>query len=163
MIPQYNFDNSYDKLSTDIDRKVLNTGPMNEKTGFVIRTEEDKRADARSGRYSSVEFTDESVSYVEPFEDEELLSGKVTPTVAGYYDTGYDGRPKVYDPSSDNLEALSLNRSRDIDPIRKDIGKIPKEAYGTPELFKDPLSLVIGCVIASLLIIVEIIALIVIL
>ena len=159
MIPQYNFENSYDKMSTDPDRNVLNTSQMKEETGFVISTQDNTRYDKRSSDYGSVEFTDGSASYVEPFEDEELLSGKVKPTVAGYYDTGYDGQPNIYDPSNDSLAA----QSRYIDPVKNDIGKMPKEAYGMPELFKDPVSLLVGSVIAGAIIIIEIIALVIIL
>jgi hypothetical protein len=40
---------------------------------------------------------------------------------------------------------------------------MPKEAYGMPELFKDPVSLIVGSVIAGAIIIIEIIALVIIL
>ena len=74
MIPKYDFDNSYDVDNTSLDRNVLNTKDMREDTGFIVKTDEAKRAAARSSRYDSVEFTNGSVDFTEPFEDEELLN-----------------------------------------------------------------------------------------
>ena len=154
MIPKYDFDNSYDRQQTDIDRKVMNKTDAAERAGVVIIT--DQRADAGSSRYGSVEFTDESAKFLEPLEDEDLISGKVKPTVAGYYDTGYSGVPNVYDPSEDKTTGIGVIR----EPAAVDLGKLPKDAYGLPDFFKNPVDLTISIVALSALIIIEIIGLI---
>ena len=159
MIPKYDFDNSYDRQQTDIDRNVLNSTDAAEKAGVIIVTDQNKRADARSSRYSSVEFTDDSARFYEPIEDEDLLAGNVKPTVAGYYDTGYSGVPNVYDPSSDKLTGVGVIR----DTFGADIGKLPKDAYGTPDFFKDPVTLTVSIMALASVIVLEIIALIAIL
>ncbi len=158
MIPKYDFDNSYDRQQTDINRNVLNSTDAAERAGVIIVTDQNKRADARSSRYSSVEFTDESARFYEPIEDEELLSGNVKPTVAGYYDTGYSGVPNVYDPSSDKLTGIGV-----IKEAEASIGKLPKEAYATPEFFKDPVTLTVAILTLASVAVLEIIALIAIL
>lgn len=157
MIPQYDFDNSYDVDKTSLDRNVLNTRDMNDKTGFVVKTDEAKRAAARSSRYESVEFTDESVDFIDPFEDEELLNGKVKPTVAGYYDTGYDGSPNVYNPSEDKMMgkgSVSFHKDQQNNPE-----PMPKEAYGSPDFFKNPVDLTIASIALAIVVVLEIIGL----
>lgn len=156
MIPKYDFDNSYDIDNTSLDRNVLNTTDMNEATGFVVKTDEAKRAAARSSRYDSVEFTDRSVDFTNPFEDEELLSGRVKPTVAGYYNTGYNGMPNVYNPTEDKLTGkgvVSLGKKE------KNTEPLPKEAYGSPAFFKNPVDLTIASVALGILVVVELIIL----
>ncbi|SEW07613.1 hypothetical protein SAMN05216413_1103 [Ruminococcaceae bacterium KH2T8] len=156
MIPKYDFDNSYDRQQTDIDRKVMNKTDAAERAGVVIITDQNRRAGARSSRYGSVEFTDDSARFLEPLEDEDLISGKVKPTVAGYYDTGYSGVPNVYDPSADRTTGIgNINEPKAID-----LGKLPKDAYGLPDFFKNPVDLTISIVALSALIIIEIIGLI---
>lgn len=156
MIPKYDFDNSYDIDQTSLDRNVLNTKDMNEKTGFIVKTDEAKRAAARSSRYESVEFTERSVDFTEPFEDEELLSGRVKPTVAGYYNTGYDGSPNVYNPTHDKMTGRG-----NVSFAKKEASSepLPKEAYGSPEFFKNPVDLTIACVALAVFVIVELIIL----
>ena len=154
MIPKYDFDNSYDRQQTDIDRNVMNSTDAAEKAGVIIVTDQNKRADARSSRYSSVEFTDDSARFYEPIEDEDLLSGNVKPTVAGYYDTGYSGVPNVYDPSTDKMTGIGVIREEN----NVDIGKLPKDAYGTPEFFKDPFTLTVSILALASVVILEIIA-----
>lgn len=156
MIPKYDFDNSYDRQQTDIDRKVMNKTDAAERAGVVIITDQNRRADARSSRYGSVEFTGDSAAFYGPIEDEELLAGKVKPSVAGYYDTGYSGVPNVYDPALDKTTGIGVIR----EPEKVDLGKIPDEAYGLPEFFKNPIDLAIAIVALSALIIIEIIGLI---
>ncbi len=156
MIPKYDFDNSYDRQQTDIDRNVLNSTDAAERAGVIIVTDQNKRADARSSRYGSVEFTDDSARFYEPIEDEDLLAGNVKPTVAGYYDTGYSGVPNVYDPSCDKLTGIGVIR----DDSNVDIGKLPKDAYGTPDFFKDPVTLTVSVLALASVVILEIIALI---
>jgi len=156
MIPKYDFDNSYDRQQTDIDRKVMNKTDAAERAGVVIVTDQHRRADARSSRYGSVEFTDDSAEFYEPIEDEELLSGKVKPTIAGYYDTGYSGIPNVYDPSLDKTTGIGVIKNE----VNNDIGKLPKDAYGIPDFFKNPVDLIISIIALSAFIIIEIIGLI---
>ncbi len=156
MIPKYDFDNSYDRQQTDIDRNVLNSTDAAEKAGVIIVTDQSKRADARSSRYSSVEFTDDSARFYEPIEDEDLIAGNVKPTVAGYYDTGYSGEPNVYDPSCDKLTGVGVIK----DQSDNSIGKLPKDAYGTPDFFKDPITLTLSIMALASVAVLEIIALI---
>ena len=156
MIPKYDFDNSYDRQQTDIDRKVMNKTDAAERAGVVIITDQNRRADARSSRYGSVEFTDESVAFLEPIEDEDLLTGKVKPTVAGYYDTGYSGVPNIYDPSEDRTSGIGVIKQTE----KIDMGKLPSDAYGLPDFFKNPVDLTISIIALSALIIIEIIGLI---
>ena len=157
MIPKYDFDNSYDVDNTSLDRNVLNTKDMREDTGFIVKTDEAKRAAARSSRYDSVEFTNGSVDFTEPFEDEELLSGRVKPTVAGYYNTGYNGSPNVYNPTEDKLTGkgvVSLNAKKETNAE-----PLPKEAFGSPAFFKNPIDLTIASVALGILVVVELIIL----
>ena len=141
----------------DPERNVLNTKDPDDKTGFVIKTDEDKRRLMRSARYESVEFTDTSIAYNEPFEDEALLSGQVKPSVAAVYDTGYDGKPNVYDPSKDHIEAIPAVDSFDR---TSQMGALSKESFSTPAFFNNPVDLIIGCFIFGLLIVLEIVGLI---
>ena len=160
MIPQYDFDNSYDKEQTSLDRNVLNTRDMSESSGFVIKTDESKRAQARSSHYDSVEFTDNSVDFTEPFEDEELLNGKVKPSVAGYYNTGYDGAPNVYNPSQDKM----IGRGNvSFDKAEASNEPLPREAFGSPEFFKNPVDLTIANIALGIFVVLELIVLFVVL
>ncbi|MBQ1894745.1 MAG: hypothetical protein II167_03530 [Clostridiales bacterium] len=150
MIPQY--DDMFDTAATDIDRNVMNR--EENPVGLVVSSE-DRRAEARSSRYDSIEFTDSSAAFFEPIEDEELLAGKVKPTVTAYYDTGYDGTPNVYNPSDDKLgERVKL---RNNEPA---VGKLPPEAYGKPDFFRNSFDLGIASVILIAVVILEIIGLI---
>ncbi|MBR5387056.1 MAG: hypothetical protein IK142_05685 [Clostridiales bacterium] len=142
----------------DPERNVLNTKDPDDNTGFVIKTDENKRKLMRSSRYESVEFTDTSISYNEPFEDEALISGQVKPEVAAVYDTGYDGKPNVYDPSKDHVSEIKHGDSFDK---TSSMGILTKESFSTPEFFKRPVDLIIGCVIFGLIIILEIVGLII--
>ena len=141
----------------DPERNVLNTKDPDDKTGFVIKTDEDKRKIMRSARYESVEFTEDSLQYGAPFEDEALISGQVKPEVTAVYDTGYDGKPNVYDPSKDNIPL----RSSDSFDRTDEMGILTKESFSTPRFFRNPVDLIIGCVICGLLIVLEIIGLII--
>lgn len=152
MIPKYDFDNSYDVDNTSLDRNVLNQRDINEQTGFVVKTDEAKRAAARSSRYESVEFTDESVDFTETFEDEELLSGRVKPTVAGYYNTGYNGVPNVYNPTEDKMTGKG---QVSFDKKEASSEPLPKEAYGSPAFFKNPVDLTIASIALGIFIVVE--------
>lgn len=152
MIPQYDFDNSFDNEQTSLNRNVLNQKEMNEKTGFVVRTDEARRAAARSSRYDSVEFTEESVDFIEPFEDEELISGNVKPSVAGYYNTGYDGAPNVYNPSQDKMIGKG---SVSFEKAEPSADPLPREAYGSPEFFKNPVDLTIANIALGVFVILE--------
>ena len=159
MIPKYDFDNSYDRQQTDIDRNVLNSTDAAEKACVIIVTDQSKRADARSSRYSSVEFTDDSARFYEPIEDEDLIAGNVKPTVAGYYDTGYSGEPNVYDPSKDHTG--DVKPATDSFDRTSQMGVLTKDSFATPEFFRNPVDLAIGCVVFGLVIILEIIGLII--
>lgn len=140
----------------DPDRKVLNTSDLSEKEDFVIKTDEQKRKIARSSRYESVEFTDESIDFSKPFEDEALLNGLVKPTVSAVYDTGYDGRPNIYDPAKDL--GKTLNHTDSFDKTSQ-MGPLTGASFSTPKFFKSKVDMIIGCVILSLIIVLEIIAL----
>lgn len=145
-------------FNIDPERNVLNTKDPDENTGFVIKTDENKRKLMRSARYESVEFTDTSIAYNEPFEDEALISGQVKPEVAAVYDTGYDGKPNVYDPSKDHVSEVKTVDSFDR---TSQMGLLTKESFATPEFFKNPVDLMIGCVVFGLIIILEIVGLII--
>ncbi len=147
------------KYDIDPDRNVLNTKDPDERTGFVIKTDEQKRKIMRSGRYESVEFTETSLAYGDPFEDEALISGQVKPSVTAVYDTGYDGKPNVYDPSKDHVKQTSNVDSFDH---TGQMGVLSKESFATPEFFRNPVDLIIGSVIFGLIIVLEIIGLIII-
>ena len=146
---------SYDM---DPERNVLNTKDPDDKTGFVIKTDEEKRKIMRSGRYESVEFTETSLAYGDPFEDEALISGQVKPSVTAVYDTGYDGKPNVYDPSKDRVKEVNNTDSFDR---TEQMGILSKESFATPHFFSNPVDLTIGCVIFGLVIVLEIIGLII--
>lgn len=151
MIPQY--DDMFDTEATNIDRNVMNRGEA--PAGFVVSSDDQRRAQARSSRYDSVEFTDSSANFYQPFEDQELLSGQVKPTVTGYYDTGYNGQPQVYDPSEDTFgEHVRLKNPG------PSVGKIPREAYGKPGFFRNTFDLLIASMILMSVIMLEIIGLI---
>lgn len=139
----------------DPDRKVLNTSDLSEKEDFVIKTDEQKRRLARSSRYESVVFTDESIDFSNPFEDEALINGLTKPTVSAVYDTGYDGKPNVYDPSKDYVKATSHTDSFDR---TSQMGPLTGDSFSTPGFFKSRTDMIIGCVIAGLIILLEIIA-----
>ncbi|MBR1796929.1 MAG: hypothetical protein IJ757_02810 [Clostridiales bacterium] len=142
----------------DPERNVLNTKDPDEKIGFVIKTDEQKRKIMRSSRYESVEFTDTSLSYGDPFEDEVLLSGQVEPQVAAVYDTGYDGKPNIYDPSKDHTSSIPQS---DFFDRTLEMGALTKESFATPAFFQNPVDLLIGCIVFGLVIILEIIGLII--
>ena len=146
------------KYDMDPERNVLNTKDPDEKTGFVIKTDEEKRKIMRSGRYESVEFTEDSLLYGAPFEDEALISGQVQPEVAAVYDTGYDGKPNIYDPSKDQVRQVNNTDSFDR---TEEMGILTRESFSTPKFFSSPVDLAIGCVICGLIIILEIIGLII--
>lgn len=148
------------QYNMDPDRKVLNTSDLSEKEDFVIKTDEQKRKLARSSRYESVEFTDESIDFSQPFEDEDLISGLVRPTVSAVYDTGYDGKPNVYDPSKD--EVKHMNHSDSFDKTSQ-MGPLTGASFSTPNFFKSKTDMIIGCVLALLIIILEVIALVIVL
>jgi hypothetical protein len=69
---------------------------------------------------------------------------------------GYSGVPNVYDPSCDKLTGIGGIR----DDSNVDIGKLPKDAYGTPDFFKDPVTLTVSVLALASVVILEIIALI---
>jgi len=142
----------------DPDRKVLNTSDLSEKEDFVIKTDEQKRKLARSSRYESVEFTDESIDYSGAFEDEALINGLVKPTVSAVYDTGYDGKPNVYDPSKDFVKETSHSDSFDR---TSQMGPLSNDSFSTPNFFRSSTDMIIGCVIAGLVIVLELIALVI--
>lgn len=146
------------KYDMDPERNVLNTRDPDENTGFVIKTDEDKRKIMRSGRYESVEFTENSLVYGDPFEDEALISGQVKPAVAAVYDTGYDGKPNIYDPSKDNVKEV---RNTDSFDRTDEMGILTRESFSTPRFFQSPVDLTIGCIIFGLIIVLEIIGLII--
>jgi len=146
------------KYDMDPERNVLNTKDPDDNTGFVIKTDEDKRKIMRSGRYESVEFTETSLQYGAPFEDEALISGQVKPEVTAVYDTGYDGKPNIYDPSKDNVEQVNNTDSFDR---TENMGILTRESFSTPRFFQSPVDLIIGCVVCALIIILEIIGLII--
>ena len=147
------------KYDMDPERNVLNTQDPDENTGFVIKTDEQKRKLMRSARYESVEFTETSISYNEPYEDEAVISGQVKPEVTAVYDTGYDGTPNVYDPSKDHTS--DVKPTGDSFDRTSQMGVLTKDSFGTPEFFRNPVDLAIGCVIFGLVIILEIIGLII--
>lgn len=147
------------KYDMDPERNVLNTQDPDENTGFVIKTDEQKRKLMRSARYESVEFTDTSISYNEPYEDEAVISGQVKPEVTAVYDTGYDGKPNVYDPSKDHTG--DVKPATDYFDRTSQMGVLTKDSFATPELFRNPVDLAIGCVVFGLVIILEIIGLII--
>ncbi len=156
MIPQYDFDRLYDSASTDQDRNVMNQGEMPDDTGFVMSMGNGPKTKQRIGRYDRVEFTDGSADYMTPLEDEDLLSGRVTPSVAGYYDTASEYDPKVYDPMNDTV----IGEFTDPSVLTPgDIGKIPKDAFGHPDFFKDPVTLTIASAVLAAVIVLEIIVL----
>ena len=134
MIPKYDFDNSYDRQQTDIDRKVMNKTDAAERAGVVIITDQNRRADARSSRYGSVEFTGDSAAFYGPIEDEELLAGKVKPSVAGYYDTGYSGVPNVYDPALDKTTGIGVIRDERDSLISLNPQRVHLDKYLIPVL-----------------------------
>lgn len=140
----------------DPNRKVLNTSDLSDREDFIIKTDEQKRKLARSSRYESVEFTDDSIDFSKPFEDEALLSGNVKPTVSAVYDTGYDGKPNIYNPSK---ELVKENRHSDSFDRTKEMGPLTGESFSTPNFFKDRTDMTIGCIIFGLIILLEIIAL----
>ncbi len=142
----------------DPERNVLNTKDPDNTTGFVIKTDDEKRKIMRSGGYESVEFTDSSLTYGDPFEDEALLSGQVKPEVSAVYDTGYDGKPNFYDPSKDYVEAIPSVDSFDR---TSEMGALTKESFSTPEFFNNPVDLIIGSVICGLIIVLEIVGMII--
>ncbi len=143
----------------DPDRNVLNTKDPDDKTGFVIKTDENKRKLMRSSRYESVEFAESSLSYGDAYEDEALLSGQVNPKVSAVYDTGYDGKPNIYDPSKDTVKEI---RTTDSFDRTSEMGVLTKDSFSTPEFFNNPVDLIIGCVICVLFIILEIVGLVII-
>jgi hypothetical protein len=147
------------KYDMDPERNVLNTQDPDENTGFVIKTDEQKRKLMRSARYESVEFTDTSISYNEPYEDEAVISGQVKPEVTAVYDTGYDGKPNVYDPSKDHTS--DVKPATDSFDRTSQMGVLTKDSFATPEFFRNPVDLAIGCVVFGLVIILEIIGLII--
>ena len=147
----------------DPDRNVLNGKEPDERTGFVVRTDEEKRRQMRSSRYESVEFTDSSVDFRGVFEDEALISGQVKPEVAAVYDTGYDGRPVIYDPSKDEEITASSFISSDSFDRTSEMGQLTGESFSTPDFFRNPTDLLIGCIIFGLILILEIAGLIIIL
>ncbi len=154
MIPQY--DDIFDTAATDIDRNVMNQEET--PAGFAMSSDGARRTRTRSSRYDSVEFTDTSADFYRPIEDEDVISGKVKPTVVGYYDTDYDGSPNIYNPSEDTFGAsVRLNNSEPV------VGKLPREAYGKPEFFLNTFDLAIASVILIAVIVLEIIGLIAIL
>ena len=112
----------------------------------------------RSGRYESVEFTETSLQYGAPFEDEALISGQVKPEVTAVYDTGYDGKPNIYDPSKDNVEQVNNTDSFDR---TENMGILTRESFSTPRFFQSPVDLIIGSIVCALIIILEIIGLII--
>ncbi|MCR5592936.1 MAG: hypothetical protein K6F79_04210 [Saccharofermentans sp.] len=144
----------------DPDRNVLNTREPDDKNGFIIKTDENKRKLMRSSRYESVEFTDTSLDYAGTFEDEALISGQVRPEVTAHYNTGYDGKPNVYDPSRDSVIPMVSSDSFDRTST---MGALTKESFSLPRFFTNPVDLIIGSVILTALIVLEIIGLIVIL
>jgi len=137
------------------DREVLNKPDISDREDLIVKTDENKRRIARSSRYESVEFTDESVDFSQPFEDEALISGQVKPTVSAVYDTGYDGKPNFYDPDKEYEEICYTGDSFDR---TQDMGPLQSESYATPEFFKNPVDLIIGSAVAFLVIVLEIIA-----
>lgn len=144
----------------DPERNVLNTQDPDDKNGFIIRTDENKRKLMRSSRYESVEFTDTSLDYAGTFEDEALISGQVRPSVTARYDTGYDGKPRVYDPSKESV--IPMVRSDSFDRTST-MGILTKESFSLPRFMTNPVDLIIGSVVFGALIILEIIGLIIIL
>ena len=157
MIPQREFDNLYDSAATDENRNVMNRDDRRPGPDLIVSPNYENRAERRSSRYDSVEFTDTSASYMEPLEDEELLAGKSTPTVVGYYDGLGDYESRVYDPMNDTV----IGKVPSPDTIRRvDVGKLPKTAFGLPEFFKNPVDLFVSCVLLIGIIILEIIGLI---
>ena len=145
------YDDMFDTLATDVDRNVMNEGEK--PSDFVVTTNYEKRAEARSSRYDSAKFTDTSAKFWDPIEDEDLLSGVTKPTVLGYYDTDYDGTPNYYNPSLDKVSS----RATPNEPMA--IGKMPKEAYGKPEFFENSFDLGIASIILVAIVILEIICL----
>ena len=143
----------------DPERNVLNTKDPDDKIGFVIKTDEEKRRQMRSSRYESVEFTDSSLDYAAAFEDEALISGQVQPHVSAVYDTGYDGKPNIYDPSKDHVS--SQKHGSDSFDRTSSMGVLTRESFATPAFFTSKVDLIIGCVVFGLLIILEIIGLII--
>ena len=138
----------------DPERKVLNTKDPDEKTGFVIKTDTGESDRFVDGSYASVEFTDTSSSYGAPVEDEAVLSGQVKPEVLSVRNTGYDGKPNIYDPAKDKVDVTPNTASFDRTSA---MGSLTRESYGTLRFFNNPADLIIGCVIAGLLIILEIV------
>lgn len=157
MIPQREFDNMYDTAATDENRNVLNREEGRTGPDLVVSTNYENRAARRSARYDSVEFTDTSASYMEPLEDEELLSGKSEPTVVGYYDGLGDYESRVYDPMNDTYIGTVPSPDKVNVP---DLGKLPKQAFGLPDFFKNPVDLFVSCILLAGIIILEIIGLI---
>ena len=165
MIPKYEFDNSFDNSTIDPDRNVLNTKDVDDKVGLVIKTDKTARDEARSSHYDSVEFTDSSLNFNETFEDEDLISGKVKPTVVAHYENGCDGNSNIYDPFDDKL--LGKGRVDIYDDTQGGTQKmyggepdIPKEAYGTSDFMKSKTDLLIASIALGTVVVLEIIILI---
>ncbi|MBO4637809.1 MAG: hypothetical protein J5685_11760 [Clostridiales bacterium] len=156
MIPQREFDNLYDTAATDENRNVMNREEGRTGPDLVVNSNYQNRASRRSSRYDSVEFTETSASYMDPLEDEDLLSGNTTPTVVGYYDGLEDYESRVYDPMND----MVIGRVPSPDTVKTpDLGKLPKSAFGLPDFFKNPVDLFVSCILLAGVIILEIIGL----
>lgn len=149
MIPKFNDD--FLSAETDLNRNVMNEGET--PSNFIVSTNYEKRQAARSSKYDSVEFTGSSANFLDPIEDEDLLSGVTKPTVQGYYDTGYDGTPNFYNPSEDKVSTMATP------PREQSLGKMPKEAYGKPAFFENSFDLGVASVILIAIVVLEIIGL----
>ena len=64
------------QVKTDANRPVLNTQDTPEYINLATHYQERK---AREEGYESLQFTDDSLTYLPPLEDEDLLNGNVKP------------------------------------------------------------------------------------
>ncbi len=168
MHSQFDFDKLVDTESLNSDRKVLNKSEDSGVPGLVFNTDrrpimKNQTSVSDAGK-SSVEFTGESSSFMEPLEDLDLISGRTRPTVVG---TGmevpvdFSKDHKIYDPSLDRTTGFGQVELGDVN--RKTGEKFTKESFGLPDFYTNPVDLIIASVILVAVITIEIIGIIAIL